>query len=89
MRIEYIEELDTNTGISWWDENRRRLNSVIQCFNNWQIKYRFDEFEKEVVIARIKALRKYSEERDDRSFSDWQYEILDKMEEFIVEFDDK
>ena len=82
MRIEYIEELDEDTNIGWWNTNRKKLNSVIQIFNDWQIKHRFDEFEKEVLIARIKACRKYGDNND---FSDWQYEILDDMEKFIVE----
>jgi len=82
MRIEYIEELDTDTGIGWWDTNRIKINSVIQIFNDWQVKHKFDEFEKEVLIARIKACRKYGDNND---FSDWQYEILDDMEKFIVE----
>ena len=84
MRIEYIEELDEDTNIGWWNTNRKKLNSVIQIFNDWQIKHRFDEFEKEVLIARIKACRKYGDNND---FSDWQYEILDDMEKFIAEFE--
>jgi len=84
VRIEYIEELDEDTNIGWWNTNRKKLNSVIQIFNDWQIKHRFDEFEKEVLIARIKACRKYGDNND---FSDWQYEILDDMEKFIAEFE--
>lgn len=84
MRIEYIEELDEDTNIGWWNTNRKKLNSVIQIFNDWQIKHRFEEFEKEVLIARIKTCRKYGDNND---FSDWQYEILDDMEKFIAEFE--
>jgi len=84
VRIEYIEELDEDTNIGWWNTNRKKLNSVIQIFNDWQIKHRFEEFEKEVLIARIKTCRKYGDNND---FSDWQYEILDDMEKFIAEFE--
>ncbi len=29
----FIEEWDENTGINWWDENRKRLNEVIKEYN--------------------------------------------------------
>lgn len=80
MKLHIIEELEVNTGIDWWDENRRRINKVISEFNNWQTKSRFDEFEKQVVLARIEACRKYGNEHD---FSDWQYDLLNEMETFI------
>ena len=80
MEIKLIEELDTDTAISWWNTNRKKINSVIQHFNDWQIKHQFEDFEKQILIARIKACREYGQEND---FSDWQYEIMDNMEKFI------
>jgi hypothetical protein len=76
LTIKLLEELETDTGIGWWDANRRKLNEVIQCFNDWQVKHKFDSFEKDVLLARINACRRYGEEN---SFSGWQYELLDEM----------
>jgi hypothetical protein len=80
MNIKLIEELDINTDIEWWNNNRKRLNKVIYAFNEWQTIHKFDKFEKEVVIARVKACREYGEEHE---FSNWQFEILDDIENWI------
>ncbi|TPG68634.1 hypothetical protein EEL31_08945 [Brevibacillus laterosporus] len=75
------ETIELDTGISWWDTNRKRLNEVITCFNDWQTVHRFDNFEREVVIARISSCRKYGAYN---SFSKWQYELLDEMENWVL-----
>lgn len=81
--IKLMEMVDQNTGISWWDVNRKRLNEVMTAFNEWQVKHRFDSFELEVLTARLKLCREFG---DDNNFSDWQYALLDEMEEFISEY---
>lgn len=80
-----IEELDVDTGIDWWDGNRRKLNSVIKMFNEWQTIHKFDEFEKEVVLAKINAVRKWG--CGYNSFSDWELDLLNEMENYIEGLD--
>lgn len=80
-QIYIIEKLDVDTGILWWNGNRQKLNEVIDMFNKWQTEYQFDEFEAEVVLAKINITRKYGFVND---FADWQYELLAEMEEHIV-----
>jgi hypothetical protein len=83
MDIKLITYLDTDTSIDWWNGNRKRLNEVIERFNKWQTDYRFDQWEMKVVKAMIVSCRKYGEKNN---FSDWQFEILDEIEEFIKEY---
>lgn len=79
-RYKIIDLLETDTNVSWWDENRSRINRVIKEFNNFQLEYQFDEYRAKIVKAKIKLCREYGKENN---FDDWQYEILDKMEEFL------
>lgn len=80
--IKLMELVNANTDIDWWDRNRERLNEVITLFNDWQIKHRFDAWEKEILVAKLKLCREFGE---NNTFSDWQFEILDDMETFIKE----
>ncbi|WP_124115421.1 hypothetical protein [Paenibacillus xylanexedens] len=80
MNFKLIEELDTDTGIDWWNSNRERVNVVIRSFNDWQITHRFDEWEGRVVIAKAEACERYGESND---FSCWQYEILSDIKDFV------
>lgn len=82
--IKLLEPHDTNTDISWWNANRRRLNDVIYAFNAWQTQHRFDQWEKEKLQAQITLCRQFGQ---DNHFSDWQFETLDEMEAFIEEHD--
>ena len=75
-----IEEVEINTDIDWWNVNRKKLNNVIRKFNKWQTVDKFDEYEKDVVLAMIDSCRRIEGDRD---FSDWQYDILNDMENFI------
>jgi len=75
-----IDEIEVDTNINWWNENRRKLNKVIRKFNNWQTVDKFDEYEKDVVLAMIDTCRR---DGGDKSFSEWQYDILNDMEKFI------
>jgi len=80
MEFHLIERLDTDTGISWWDANRRRLNDVIHKFNEWQTVHRFDDWERQVVKAYIELCERAGEDLD---FSDWQFELLTEMKQFL------
>ena len=79
-KIYLIEEVEVNTNIDWWNVNREKLNNVIRKFNKWQTVDKFDEYEKDVVLAMIDSCRRIEGDRD---FSDWQYDILNDMENFI------
>lgn len=80
--IKLMELVDADTGISWWDRNRERLNETITLFNDWQTKHRFATWEKEILKANINLCRAFGEAK---KFSDWHFEILNDMETFIKE----
>jgi len=52
-KFKLFEELDVPTGIDWWDRNRRKINEVIISCNDWQTKYKFDDFQRDVVLENI------------------------------------
>ena len=81
-KVLWIEELDPMTDdVRWHQVNRRKINEGIRMFNQWQIGG-FDDFKKEVLLARIKSLRTYGETSD---FADWQFDILNEMRSHIQE----
>ena len=79
-KIYLIEEIEVNTDIDWWNRNREKLNNVIRKFNNWQTIDKFNEHEKDVVLAMIDSCRRFGE---DNEFSDWKFDILIDMKKFI------
>lgn len=82
--IKIIEELEVDTDIEWWNENRKRINVIIRMFNEWQTKHRFDSYEKKVLEAHIKSLRRSHRENDGyHEFSDWQIDIIDEIENWV------
>ena len=48
----FIEEWDTDSPISWWNEGRTKLNAIIKPYNQWQIDG-FDPQEASTVRALI------------------------------------
>jgi len=76
-KVKCMEELDENTPIGWWNENRRKINEIIRLYNEWQTVHHFDRYQKEIVKGRSLALKKWAEEGSE--FSDWQIEILDEI----------
>jgi hypothetical protein len=81
-RVLLLNEIDTEETTGWWLENRLKINEVIEAFNNWQIDG-FDLHRRDVVEAMITRARRFSNERGDRCFSDWQLETLDEMQAHI------
>lgn len=79
-KLHLIELAPVNTSIDWWNQNRKRINKVIQKFNDWQTEDRLDVYEKDVLLAMIEACKKYGYNHD---FSDWQYETLNEMKEWV------
>jgi hypothetical protein len=84
--VKIMELLNADTDISWWNANRARLNEVITSFNEWQTKHRFSSFQKKVLEEKIRLCREFGDQND---FSDWQYDILDKMESFIKTYSER
>ncbi|NUJ17429.1 hypothetical protein FKN04_12670 [Bacillus glycinifermentans] len=83
--IKLIEELDTNTNIEWWNDNRKRINQVIKLFNDWQIEHRQDSYFGHLVLAKVNTLREWNKDEGDSGFNDWQLEILDEIEQHVKE----
>jgi hypothetical protein len=83
--IKLFETIKEDTGISWWDENRRKINEVIKMCNDWQIEHRQDRYYAELTLARINSIKAWSSDQDNRELSGWQIEILDEIEEHIRE----
>ena len=81
--IKLMEELDIDTPIEWWNENRRKINEVIRMFNEWQIDHRQDEYNAELVLAKVKSLRDWNKSGN-KEFNDWQIDILDNVENHVV-----
>jgi len=48
----YEEEFDTNTGIDWWDDGRRKANKIIRRYNKW-LRNGCPPEKKEKLLARI------------------------------------
>lgn len=78
--IKLIELLDEDTGINWWDVNRKRVNEVITLFNNLQFNPHFSDWDKLTVQAKLDLCREFGKNHD---FGDWQFEILDEIEEVL------
>lgn len=83
MKLHLINNVDENTGISWWDENRKKLNELIRDFNDWQIVHRFDMWQLKILEAKIDMVKRYSDEAGDASFSEWQLDIIKEIEDHI------
>lgn len=81
--IKLFEEIDTDTNISWWNENREKVNTAIKMCNDWQINHRQDRYFAELTLAKINSIRVWNNDRGDSELSDWQVEILDEIEEHI------
>ena len=78
--IKYLYELGTDEPIKWWNDNRSKINDVIKLFNEWQTEHSFSEKQKEILLARIEALKEYGREH---SFAEWQFAAITEMEDHI------
>jgi len=82
-KIKLIEELKEETTTDWHTVNRKRVNNVIRAFNEWQTVHHFDEHQKDIVLARITALKKWSDEEGSGGLAEWQVDILNEMQDWI------
>lgn len=83
FNIKLIEKLETDTGIEWWNVNREKINEVIELHSDWQINHRQDCYRAELVLAKVKSVRKWSEDRGSKELGGWQIEILNEIEEHV------
>lgn len=83
--IKLFEELEVDTDISWWNENRSKINEVIKLHTNWQLKHRQDRYYAELVIAKVESVRVWNEDKGNGKLSDWQVEILDDIKTHVEE----
>lgn len=81
--IKLFEELDTNTGIDWWDTNREKVNEAIRMCNEWQINHRQDRYYAELVLAKINSIRVWNDDRASSNLNDWQIELLNTIEDHV------
>lgn len=85
MSPRYIAEWDENTDISWWNAGRKRLNKVIQAFNDWQRKAQiegsFDPRAARELLAFIEEGRQTWAAVD--GGSGW-LEVLEEMESVVT-----
>lgn len=82
--IKLFEEIDANTSIEWWNENRTKVNEVIRMCNNWAIYHRQDRYYAELVLAKIESIRKWNKDRGDKHLSDWQLKILADIKSHVI-----
>lgn len=73
-----VELLELDTGIDWWDENRKVINKAINEFNKYQLGY--SDYGNNMMIALIKDTIEYGDNHD---FSGWQYNLLNEMLEVL------
>lgn len=68
------------------NNNRERINDIIRMFNEIQTMYKFDAYKLRYVKATIELCKRYGKINN---FSDLQFEILDKMYEFIKDYENE
>jgi hypothetical protein len=81
--MELMLDVSDTTGISWWDENRRRLNEAIRTYNVY-----IEGLLKGIAVtpyyplAKVEQIRKYGKANE---FSGWQFDVLDEIERRLKE----
>jgi hypothetical protein len=78
--MKIIEELDVNTPIDWWNDNRSKLNAVIRLFDAYQLVQ--NQNMQAVLLAKIISVREWGKSHN---FSEWQYNLLNDMEQCVLE----
>jgi hypothetical protein len=76
--MRFIEELSETTGISWWDENRKRINEAIQWYNEFVEN---GTRSPELIIAKVDQIRRFGQKNE---FSRWQFDILNDIESRVA-----
>ena len=80
MEYKFIKKWDENTSIDWWNECRKELNKIIDCYNNWQIEDDFSEEKAKIVLAKIEYGKQTIGSRDGGG---GYWDELDEMEKFV------
>lgn len=79
-RYRLFEEWDENTEITWWNEGRKRLNTVIKMVNTWQLEHDFDHAEGLKVQAFVDLGKRSWAAQDGGEV--W-LEVLTEIEQFV------
>jgi Zn ribbon nucleic-acid-binding protein len=66
--MKFMPEVSEATDISWWTENRKKINEAIKCYNSFAEGNR----ERNFVLTKVNQIREYGTRND---FADWQYKI--------------
>ena len=74
------ERWNENTGISWWNESRKKLNVIIDFYNEWQTKHLFNEKRAHILLTKIKKGKDTIGSIDGGS---GYWDKLDEMEKFV------
>jgi hypothetical protein len=64
MEYKFKEKWDENTGIGWWDECRKEINKIIDCYNTWQMEGNFSREDARLVLAKIEYSKQTIGSRD-------------------------
>lgn len=72
-QYELFPLLETNTNIDWWNVNRLKLNDVIACYNIYMVLTHITKPQMLQIVNDCIEEGRYKE------YSDWQFEILNKM----------
>lgn len=82
MEYKFVQKWDENVEIDWWKRSRKRLNRVIEAYNDWQIYDQFDSKKGKTVLAIIRYCKETMSIIDGGS----EYlKVLIEMENFINE----
>ena len=70
--MEFIVEVSEIADISWWVENRKKLNEAIRYYNQYMEGTR----NRETVLAKAIQIKAYGEQN---TFAYWQLQMLDDI----------
>lgn len=80
MEYKFKEKWNEDTDISWWKVSRKKLNKIIEIYNNWQIQENFDKEKARFVLANIEYGKQTFASSDEGS--GYRDELIE-MEEFV------
>ena len=80
MEYNFKNKWYLTTEIDWWNECRKELNEIIDCYNNWQKEDNFSEEKSVLLLAKIEYGKQTIGSRDGGSEY---WNDLDEMEKFV------
>ncbi len=80
MECKFKSKWDETSPIGWWNECRKELNKIIDCYNTWQMEHNFSEEKSKEVLVKIEYGKQTIGSRDGGS---GYWDELDEMEQFV------